>query len=199
MAAHVEDLLDVIAAARPDGKVTVVGHSFGGVIAIAAALVAPSSIDSVIVYEPPLPWLSPETNPHRGVPLGDDPALEVERFFRHMVSDAAWEHLSDNERADRVADGPAMVGDLTIVRMETPFELERLASLAMPLTIVMGSSPVAARHRATAEKVVAAVPQGQMLEIQGAGHGAHLSHPDRLATLIDAHRSRSTSERGDDS
>ena len=38
---HLEDLSEVFALVRDDGPITVVGHSFGGVIAIAAAMALP--------------------------------------------------------------------------------------------------------------------------------------------------------------
>ena len=43
---------------------------------------------------------------------GRRPGDEAERFFRRMVGDAAWDRLPDEARADRRADGPALVADL---------------------------------------------------------------------------------------
>jgi len=184
LSVHVEDVLATIEAAQPTGAVTLVGHSFGGVIAIAAALKAPGMMSAVVAYEPPLPWLLPGGHPFRGVPLDQDPAIEVERFFRRMVSDASWERLHDSERQDRIDDGPAMIGDLTIVRMEVPFTLDDLSRLAPHLTIGVGTSTVMTHHLESARTVVASVPSGNLMTIDGAGHGAHLSHPDHLATLV---------------
>lgn len=183
---HIEDLADVVREVREEGPVTLVGHSFGGTTVIAAAIAEPRLADAVIVYEPPMPWLSSTAHPHRGIRPEGDPAREVERFFRHMVSDGAWDRLSPEERADREADGPALVADMTVIRMETPFELNDVAGIDIPLTIGIGSSATA--HIETARKVTAAVSAGRLHEIPGAGHGAHLSHPDSFAEMIEAHR-----------
>ena len=187
--AHIEDLDAVLCAVGGDGPITLVGHSFGGVIAMAGAMALPSSVGSVVVYEPPMPWLWEGGHPHRGLPVGVDPAVEVEQFFRRMVSDAAWEHLGDSERAERIADGAGLVSDLRIIRTETPFTLESVESLSVPLTIVIGAT--ADGHRRTAERVVAAAPNGTLLTIEGAPHGAHLSHPDTLADIVIQRAARS--------
>ena len=184
LSAHVNDLVDVIAEVRGDGPLTVVGHSFGAVIALRAGIDAPGAIDNLVVYEPPLPWLSDRVNTHRGVPLSDEPDLEVERFFRRMVSSEAWDRLSDGERASRLADGPALVSDLTIVRMETPFRLDEVATLDVPLTVVHGSKSALSHHVAAATAMSNSAQASRLITIEGAGHGAHLSQPDSLSTVI---------------
>lgn len=186
LATHVEDLVEVISRVRGRDPVTVVGHSFGAVIALRAGIDSPAVIDNLVVYEPPLPWLSDEHHAHRGVPLGDDPDEEVERFFRRMVSSSAWERLSDEERASRLADGPALVSDLTIVRMETPFRLDEIAEMPRPLTVVHGSKSALAHHVAASTALSNTARASRIVTIEGAGHGAHLSQPDSLSAIIAA-------------
>lgn len=181
---HIDDVLEIVASTSGNGPVTLVGHSFGGVIALAAGLRAPEGISSLVLYEPPMPWISDEPNPFRGTPPTGSPATEVETFFRRMVSSEAWDRLSEQDRADRVADGPALVGDLTIIRMDTPFDLTQLEQLEIPLTIGIGSRSLAAPSAASARKIIDHVPTGSLTVIDGAGHGAHLSHPGRLAELV---------------
>ena len=185
---HVEDLESIFGALRNPGPITLVGHSFGGVIALATALALPGDVSSVIVYEPPMPWLWEGGHPHRGVPIDGDPADEVEQFFRRMVSDAAWDHLAESERADRIADGAGLVSDIQIIRSETPFTLEALETFVVPMTIVIGAT--ATGHRLAAERVVATAANGTLLSIEGAPHGAHLSHPDTLAEIVMRHAAR---------
>ncbi len=181
---HVDDLLEIVAGVAGDGPVKVVGHSFGGVVALAAALRAPDGIDFLVLYEPPMPWLSDEPNPFRGTPPTGPPAAEVEAFFRRMVSDEAWDRLSEHDRAERIADGEALVADLTIIRMATPFSFDQLRGLAVPLTIGIGSKSLSSPSVKVAREVVDLVPSGRIDIIEGAGHGAHLSHPGRLAELV---------------
>ncbi len=122
---HVDDLVSVI-----DGRPSiVVGHSYGGDVALAAAL-RPASLGSILAvaaYEPPTPWLpvyrsSPDAAP-RGSPAegdADDPeaaADAAERFFRRMVGDASWERLPETAKAARRADGPALAAELRAIRL----------------------------------------------------------------------------------
>ena len=109
---HVDDLLAVI-----DGRsAVVVGHSYGGDIALGAALRGGgSTIAAVAAYEPPMPWLdvwprsaraatvtSPPGPPTRSA---DTDEAAAERFFRRMVGDAAWERLPEEDKRARRADG----------------------------------------------------------------------------------------------
>jgi pimeloyl-ACP methyl ester carboxylesterase len=182
---HVEDLLAVVGG-RP---AVVVGHSFGGVVALAAALRAggPGPVTGVAVYEPPLPWAGPDARrPPRvgGVPdpLADpEPALAAERFFRRMVGDAAWERLPAEGRASRHADGPALVADLRAARAaEAPFDPARLT---VPLVVGRGTASPA-HLRSAAGWLAGTVDGSELVELDGAGHGAHLTHPDAFAALV---------------
>jgi pimeloyl-ACP methyl ester carboxylesterase len=193
MADHIADLQAILREVRGSGPITLVGHSFGGVVALAATMALPDDVGSVVVYEPPMPWLWEGGHPHRGVPVDGGAATEVERFFRHMVSDAAWEHLGEDDRADRIADGEGLMSDLRIIRNETPFTMEHVAALEVPMTIVIGDT--APGHRRTAELVVDTAPRGTLLAIEGAPHGAHLSHPDTLAEIVLRQAARSEEPR----
>ena len=174
---HVQDLLQVVGERRA----VVVGHSLGGDVAMAAAIEAPDRIVAVGAYEPPLPWMA--WWPRRSQPSleGVDPGRYAEQFFRRMVGDSAWDHLNDRARADRLAEGPALVAELRAIRGERPpFDV---AALTVPAVFGRGGQS-AERHRAAAAALHAAVPGSQLLDIAGASHGAHLTHPDAFADLV---------------
>jgi pimeloyl-ACP methyl ester carboxylesterase len=179
---HVDDLLAVV-----DGRpAVVVGHSYGGVVALGAALseAGKGSILSLAAYEPPLPWLGFR----RRVPLADrvtrdadeDAAEAAERFFRRMVGDGAWDRLPDEVKAERRADGPALVAELGAIRLETPpFDP---TDLAVPAVFGRGGASLP-HHRDAVAWLVSHVRDSVMIEIPGAAHGAHLTHPDAFADL----------------
>lgn len=174
---HVQDLFQVIG----DGPAVVVGHSFGAAVALAAAVGAPAKVAAVCAYEPPLPWMP--WWPHRGQEAlaGADPAAYAEAFFRRMVGDDAWKHLSEEGRAERIADGPALVAELSAIRVDEP--LFDIGQLVVPAVLARGScsSP---HHRRSPEVLHAAAPGSQLVDVEGARHGAHLSHPDAFAALV---------------
>jgi pimeloyl-ACP methyl ester carboxylesterase len=129
---HVADLVSVVG----DGPAVVVGHSYGGDVAIGAALAAPDVIHGVGAYEPPLPWF--EWWPHRSASsiANEDPAQYAEGFFRRVVGEAGWDRLSDQARSDRQADGHALVAELADLRRQgAPFDV---TDLRVPLVLGRG-------------------------------------------------------------
>jgi pimeloyl-ACP methyl ester carboxylesterase len=198
---HIEDLLAVTEEARTgdsggsgsgSGPVVAVGHSLGGDVVIGAALAEPSLFDGIGVFEPPMPWLGfrrdaagagagGSAGPRQWAAVAEDPGEEAERFFSRMISPSAWARLTDVGRASRRADGPALVADLRSFRVEgAPFDV---TALAMPSVFGMGGPTSRPHHRRTVEWLGANVPGGVVYEIEGAQHGAHLSHPDHFAAM----------------
>ncbi len=181
LAGHVDDLLGVVAALPDAGPVTAVGHSVGGDVVVAAALAEPTRFASVGAYEPPMPWLGLSRRPGRAPWVPGDPGDEAEAFFRRMVGDATWDRLPAEVRAKRRAEGPALVADLLAMRGETPFDV---TALAVPAVFGRGGPASSAHHRDTVAWLASHVPGAVLVEIEGAGHGAHLSHPDGFARLV---------------
>ena len=201
---HIEDLLAVMEEARagssPGGgarrPVVAIGHSLGGDVVIGAALASPELFDAIGAFEPPMPWLgfrrdaaaagagagSSAGGGARPWPAVDeDPGVEVERFFSRMVGASSWAHLTEAGRESRRADGPALVADLRSFRSEVPpFDV---TALEVPAVFGMGGPTSRPHHRRTVEWLGANVPNGVVYEVEGAQHGAHLSHPDHFASM----------------
>ncbi|HEY4946794.1 MAG TPA: alpha/beta hydrolase [Acidimicrobiales bacterium] len=194
---HIDDLLAVI----DDRPSVVVGHSYGGDIALGAALRdgGSPSILSLAAYEPPLPWLGewsrrpgfaatsrPQTSTTGPEAHGGAEAA-AERFFRRMVGDAAWDRLPEEGKAARRADGPALAAELDAIRVtEAPFDV---SALAIPAVFACGGISLP-HHRSAVAWLVEHTPGAVLVEIPGAGHGAHLTHPDAFAGLARAALSR---------
>jgi pimeloyl-ACP methyl ester carboxylesterase len=184
---HVQDLLLIAEEARSGGggPVVAVGHSLGGDVVVGAALAEPAAFDALAAYEPPMPWLGfrrDRPGEARAWPaMADDPGEEAERFFSRMVGPAAWSRLSEAGRAERRADGPALVADLRSLRGEgPPFDV---TALDVPSVFGMGGPASQPHHRASVQWLGEHVPAAVVHEITGAAHGAHLSHPDHFAAL----------------
>ena len=187
---QIDDLLTVI-----DGRPSVViGHSYGGDIALGAALrdSGSPSILSVAAYEPPLPWLSTWSRRPASSSAGSRPSIladpddpdesgaAAEHFFRRMVGDAAWDRLPDTAKVARRADGPALAAELHAIRLaEAPFDVSRLH---IPAVYGRGGDSLP-HHRDAVSWLVAHTPDAALVEIPGARHGAHLTHPDAFADL----------------
>ena len=134
----------------------------------------------VVTYEAPLPWILRRNG--TGEPLGGDPELEAERFFRRIVSDSAWKRLSEFERDSRRRDGPALVSDLSSLRSATaPFDIR---TLRVPAVFVYGDVLAPDFYRTLGTELASINPLIQRRQAINAAHGAHLSIPDQLAALI---------------
>jgi len=57
------------------------------------------------------------------------------------------------------------------------------ADIDAVVTIAIGAK-AEQRHRVSAQRLVAELRRGRLVEFDGAGHGAHLTHPDQLAALV---------------
>jgi pimeloyl-ACP methyl ester carboxylesterase len=177
---HIDDLFSVIA----DRPAVVIGHSFGGTIALGAALrdQSTSTIHALAAFEPPMPWLPiPGNRASRERKYDADPALVSEQFFRRLVGNSAWDRLSDAAKDERRLDGPALAAEMRSIRQsEPPFDATQLA---IPAVFGRGDRS-APRQRGGVQWLSEHVVGSEVIEFPGSGHGAHLSHPDAFAALV---------------
>jgi pimeloyl-ACP methyl ester carboxylesterase len=169
---QVSDLLDVIGS-----KPTVlIGHSFGGLISLAAAIEAPAQVRALGIYEAPMPWFDWWPEP---LALGEaDAAAEV--LFRQVVGDEAWEGAPKSFRDARRAEGDAVIADYAIAVQGLGFEL---ADVLSPVAAAHGSL-TAAHFEASACQLCSSILGTELTVIHGASHGAHMTHPDEFADWI---------------
>ncbi|MBU6233110.1 MAG: alpha/beta hydrolase [Acidobacteria bacterium] len=181
---HARDLVNLVHGVVSETPPVVVGHSYGGLVALAASLLEPTLITSVVTYEPPLPWVYRREGTMS--PLTGTPEDEAERFFRRMISDVAWDRLADDEKAGRRADGPALYDDLATLRNPTPpFSIE---SITAHWTYSFGNADERhAYYVEVARRLGVLVPSVTIAPLEGAGHGAHLANPEGLAKIIRRH------------
>jgi pimeloyl-ACP methyl ester carboxylesterase len=178
--AHVSDLVAIVSGEARAAPVAVLAHSFGGLVALGAALRAPRALELVVAYESPFPWFV--TRPGSTPPASDDPRVEAEAFFRRVVSDRAWERLSELQRASRRDDGPALVADLAALHGPQPFDP---GDLAVPYVYGYGASSFHGHYRELAGALERSSPRVRSVELASAPHAAHLANPDQLAALVD--------------
>ncbi len=199
LAAHAADLVHLVRTLDPGPRGAVaVGHSFGGAVVMTAAARSPGDFGAIAAYEPPLPWFGFRRAGAVAPPAEQPSDVEVESFFRRMVGDGAWARLTDGARAERLADGPALVADMRALHgtAEAPFDIDALRT---PAVFGCGGPASTDRHRRTTAWLAAHVPDAEAVEISGAGHGAHLSHPGAFAQMVGraAARAGSAPDRAD--
>ncbi len=195
--ASFDDQVDDLRAVLGDhGPALVFGHSYGGTIALATAARSPEGILGLLAYECPMPWLDwwpANSAGASAMAQASDPADASERFMRRMIGDDRWSRLPPSTRAARRAEGPTMIAELGQVRPPHGPAFDP-ADVRVPLTMAHGGGG-APHHAEAARTVAAGAPDGELVVVEDAGHGIHLSHPRRVAELLVALESRADSDR----
>jgi pimeloyl-ACP methyl ester carboxylesterase len=174
--------------------VHLVGHSYGGLLALLTAMHRPASVRSVTVYEPvAFGILRSERDEDALATLPSNTSWpstpdEIERWLEGFIAywngPGAWPALPEPMRATFRATAPKIIGEvLTLGEDRTP--LEAYASLAMPV-LLLGSetSTLAADHvLAGLERTITNV---RRIRIEGAGHMGPITHAARVSEEIAA-------------
>ncbi len=190
-------------AARLGGPVHLVGHSYGGAVALKLARVAPELVRSLTVIEPAAFHLLRDAGPA-------DRALmvEVEAVGRRVAAHAgrgrtdaaircfidfwngegAWERSSPRLKAALAQGVDAVVANFVAIGRE-PDRMADLAGIGVPLLAVMGleSRPVTMR---LTEMLAEAVAGAELRMIPEAGHMAPLTDPHLVDPMTAAHLAR---------
>ena len=178
---------DVAALIRSIGQpVFLLGHSYGGQCALAAALRVPDRIRKLVIYEAPWPEAFRGEDIARLEALAaiedwDDLAV---RFFRDMLSVPAADVEELRTSAlwpPIVADAKATLGDLRALKRYR-FDAERWRSLHVPVLLQIGSeSP---RHLYVTDALAAALPHARVEALQDQAHEGMTTAPEMYGEAI---------------
>ena len=197
-----DDAAIVAAIAEHLGRpVDLVGHSYGGAVALAAARNHPDCIASLAVIEPvAFSLLADGSEPAcageiadlagtiwQGLTTGDH-AGAMAGFIDYWNGADTWERIGPERRAELTRAIAPIAQEFCAV-LSSDLCWDDLAALEMPATVIGGVlSPLPARR--LADRIAAALPHAWQSIIAGAGHMAPLSHPMETAALLMAHLDR---------
>ncbi len=175
--------------------VHLVGHSYGGVVALQLALQARHPARSLALYDPVVfGVLSPDDRDgiadidRISFAWGPTPVEReawLQSFVDYWGGEGAWLRLREPARAEfaRVA-WVVHEGARSLRENTTP--LEAYGALHAPALLMTGElSPVAARH--VIERLGGALPGARVERFDGAGHMGPLTHGGRFAELLLSH------------
>ncbi len=178
--ANIDDLDRLLDASS--GAAIVFGHSFGGNVALGLAARRPDAVRAVIVYETPLSWLEwwPRNSAGAAAMAADDPGDAAEAFMRRLVGDAVWERLPAAKRAERRAEGAAMVDELADLRRRPPWSGEQVA---VPVLTLRGER-ARPHHRRAMQSLTGMIPGCRAAIVPEAGHAGPHTHADAVVAAM---------------
>lgn len=176
-----------------------VGHSYGGAVALRAALANPGRIRSLVLIEPVLFGLLLAEDPGQPaareiVAVRDDTSAAAEggaldsaaeRFVGYWMGPGTWAGMAPPRRA-AVAQAMVDVRNEWSAIFAEATPLPVYSSLDVPTLYLVGSqSPASARE--VARLLTKTLPDVTTVELEGAGHMAPVTHPDIVNAVIEAH------------
>lgn len=173
-----------------EGGVHLVGHSYGGAVALKVAATFPSHVRSVTVYEPVMfRWLveahAPEIADVLGIVdairhhLAFGSAYDAARVFIDFWSgEGAWQSMSDARR-EAIAERMRAVAAHFHALLLEPLALHSVAHLCIPTMVVTGARTVRAMQRLAAT-YRAGLPGARHRVVAGAGHMGPITHPEEF-------------------
>jgi pimeloyl-ACP methyl ester carboxylesterase len=181
------DLGSLLAAVEGfDGRVDVVGHSYGGAVALRLAMDEPDRVRRLVVLDAPLPPFDPA---EVAAMMEEVDAEQLERLLtldHKQFSDLASKLAIGRgrrgaRRADRarhLREGTTVTADLM---SEPPLDPARLSALERPVLCVYGST---SPFRARADDLAAVLPDARVIELAG-GHLLPLECPAEVVRVVD--------------
>jgi pimeloyl-ACP methyl ester carboxylesterase len=201
---RLQDEVEFIAPvlARAGTPLSLVGHSYGGAIALVAALRQPGRVRAVAVYEPTLFSLieaeGPSPNDADGIRntiVATSAALDAgnadaaaEHFIDYWMGAGSWAQTPEPRK-------PAISASVKNARrwahalMSEPTPLAAFAALDVPVLYMLGKRSTAAAH-GVARLLTKALPRVEVLEFEKLGHMGPVTHPDVVNDAIAAFLAR---------
>ena len=174
---NVDDVVEIL----DERQAILIGHSFGGNIALATAARLGSQILGVSTYETPLSWFDWWPTSTAGArSLTVPPEEAAEAFMIRLIGRKRWNELPERTKQERREEGPALTQELQSIRDEVPWRAEEIQC-----DVLCGyGSKALEHHKNGAVWLGDHLPHGQSIVIEGAGHGAPNSHAEDFARLL---------------
>ena len=182
--------------ARAGSPLTLVGHSYGGAVALITALANPGRVRAIVLYEPTLFALldaeTPAPNEAEGIrnavadasfalDAGNQDAA-AERFIDYWMGTGTWKRTPEQRK-------PPIVASVTNVRrwahalFTEPTPLQAFRSLEVPVLYMVGKRSTPSAHGVT-RLLATALPRVELVEFENLGHMGPVTHPDPVNEAI---------------
>ena len=182
--------------ARAGEPFTLVGHSYGGGVALVAAVTQPQRVRALALYEPTLFSVldqeMPPPNDADGIRetiagvkaalAAADPHAAAERFIDYWAGAGAWASMPEPRRESIAATVGNAAGWANALLTE-PTPLAAFRNLQIPVLYMVGTKSPAS-SRGVARVLASALPQVTVVEFDGLGHMGPVTHPEIVNEVI---------------
>ena len=190
--------------ARAGTPFSLVGHSYGGAVALVAAVQKPQCVRALLLYEPTLFALIdaafPTPNDADGIRetveranaalAAGNRGAAAEHFIDFWMGAGTW-HATPQSRRTAIEAAVVNVKGWGRALFAEPTPLKAFGSLTMPVLLMVGkNSPASAR--AVARLLSQALPRVETLELEGLGHMGPVTHPEVVNQAIENFLRRDT-------
>ena len=193
-------LLEPVLARAGDG-ISLVGHSYGGGIALVGALAHRQRLRSMALYEPTLFALVERESPSdvdgiRGTvaaavaALGRGEASAAARcFIDFWMGEGAFDRMPERVQAAS-AESVRNIQGWKDALFDEPAPTQAFAALDVPVLLMVGSkSPLSSR--AVSRRLARVLPRAELVELEGLGHMGPVTHPglvnERIRGFLERH------------
>lgn len=169
-----------------DEPVFLLGHSYGGQVALGAALMTADRVRRLVLYEPPNPHNLDKDVMRRLEKLASTSDWDAfaETFFRdmlHVPAEVVEEMRKPEIWSPIVSDARATLGDLRAIG-RYDFNADRFRALKMPVLLQVGTESV--RELYVTDALAAVLPDARIEELPGQAHEAPTTAPDMYAGSV---------------
>lgn len=184
---------------QQNGPLHVVGHSFGGGVALRLAAAHPECLSTLTLIEPGAYQLLQEAGRddlwldfqmvmedfRRAVAEGDSDAAWALFFDAYCSHVGPWRALPETTRQAIQKKTPVQLR-VYGAQASNPTRLSNIRRLACPTLVIYGQKSQEP-ERVVCELIAANAPLGRIAEVPEAGHMAPLTHAQEVAGLLRAH------------
>ncbi len=191
---RLEDELDLMAPILADtDQVHLVGHSYGGLIALKMALSYPTKVASLTLYEPTCFFLLPTYEPaYKEIKAIRDqtywlidegePEAAAQTFVSYWAGSAAWDHTPEARR-QKFAQGMQKVRLEWTNGFDVPLSMSGILALTIPILLMSGAQTTLA-EKGVMQRLQILLSQAEINEFAEMGHMGPITHADEVNQTI---------------